>query len=44
MNDALLVARILLSYARSGLLVALLSTSFERVAAWISVCSEWLAR
>ena len=42
MNDALLVASILLSYARSGLLVSLLSTSFERVVAWISVYGEWL--
>jgi hypothetical protein len=44
MNEVLLLARILLSYARSGLLAPLLSTSFERAAAWIAVCSEWLLR
>jgi len=35
MNEVLLLARILLSYARSGLLAPLLSTSFERVGEWL---------
>jgi len=44
MNEVLLLARILLSYARGGLLSPLLSTSVERVAAWIAACGEWLLR
>ena len=41
MNEVLVLARVLLSYARSGLLAPLLSTSVECVVAWLVVFNDW---